>query len=393
MPIQNLLSDLGQPPTHQKRVVVFCHNLEINGANNFIYTLLLGLKSTHSFTVYSPKAGAFSERLKAQGVETNIISITDHRISEIIRNYDLVIANTLMMAPVILESARQNISHILVVHETWKPINIDYYLKDLWCIEGLSSADVIACLEKAHKVVFPANYLAKIYEGIVEPHRRSTIYCTIDFEAIDCFRSSNSREDVRFLVGVEPDELLLLQVGTVTRRKAQFNTLRAFHAFVRRFPDIKAKLHFVGARSFRPGEREYIEEIRQYVREHELEHRVTVFEVRSDIFAFFMAADILVHPSVNEVLPLAILEAAAFGLPVIASNLDGIPEALRHHQEAWLINPFEPADLENAIAVLARDKPLRQKLAASAFQRVRNQHSPDVFVEMYSELINYTLHR
>ena len=387
MSIQTLLNKDPDATEAGKHIAVFCHNFEINGANNFIYTLLMGLKTQHSFTIFSPKQGLFAERLRNENFNTEIVSISNDNTIELIKYYDLVIANTLMMAPVILDSVNTGTPHLLIVHETWKPKDIDFYIHELWQIDGLTTSDVISCLEEAHKIVFPAHYLANVYREIVEPHRQQTIYCTIDFESIDRFRADNTREDARLLLGLENDILLFLQVGTITPRKAQLNTVKAFYSFIEKKPESKAKLFLVGARSFRPGEREYIQEIQNYISQKNLFDRVTIFEVRSDIYMFFMAADILVHPSVNEVLPLAILEAAAFGLAIIASDLDGIPEAFRHKKEAILINPFILFDLEIACISLGTDINLRKKLGVSASKKVRKQHSGKKFSEMYNQLI------
>ena len=87
-------------------------------------------------------------------------------------------------------------------------------------------------------------------------------------------------------------------------------------------------------------------------------------------------ADVCVVPSVpardgrREGIPVALLEAAATGKPVVASALSGIPEALEDGAEGVLVQPGDPRSLADAIEGLARDAALRQRLGAAARARM-----------------------
>jgi glycosyltransferase involved in cell wall biosynthesis len=295
------------------------------------------------------------------------------------------------MTPVVLACVRQKVPHVLVVHETWKPDNLRYYLEELWKIDQVSAEDVILGLESAQKVIFPARYLAGTYGELVEPRRAENIYCTIDFEGIAAYRAANPRGTIRKLFGLTHDTCLFIQVGTVTRRKAQVSTLRAFGRLLQQVPELPAKLFFIGARSFRPGERGYISELQSIIVSNDLTSRVSVFEVRDDVYPFYLAADVLVHPSINEVLPLAILEACAFRVPPIVSNLDGIPEVVRNEIEGLLVDPFDLNSITAAMLWLAQDEDLRKRLGERAWERVKSQHSDVRFAGNYCRLINNLL--
>jgi glycosyltransferase involved in cell wall biosynthesis len=61
-----------------------------------------------------------------------------------------------------------------------------------------------------------------------------------------------------------------------------------------------------------------------------------------------------------------LLEAAASGLPIIATDVGGTGEILRHQESAWLIPPADPTALAEAILRLANDAELRSRLAENA---------------------------
>jgi glycosyltransferase involved in cell wall biosynthesis len=70
---------------------------------------------------------------------------------------------------------------------------------------------------------------------------------------------------------------------------------------------------------------------------------------------FYAALDLYIMPSRSEAWGLAALRAMAFGLPVIASNVGGLPEVVEHERSGWLIPPESPEALAEAIIKAASD--------------------------------------
>jgi glycosyltransferase involved in cell wall biosynthesis len=369
----------------RKKIGLFCHSLEINGANNFSYDLVSGLQSNYAFTVLSPKDGALRSKYEARGISVIIGSGSAESLVTYLKDFDEIIVNTLMMAAVVLAAQERKVKHSLVIHETWDPDNIEYWVNQVWKIPNLNPSQIKNALLLAEKVVFPAKYLSATYEPLVEAHRTQVIYCSVDVDAISNFKKANCRKATRQLLGLTNCGCVFLQVGTVTRRKAQLNTVKAFHQVLSKLED--SHLLLVGARSFRPGEKEYIEEIENYLSANGIDTKVSIVPVRKDIYPFFMAADILVHPSINEVLPIAILEACAFELPIIASELDGIPEVIEHKKQGLLVNPFDLKSLVSAMELLATDSPMRQQFGKAGLEKVADQHAVDSFVANYNKLL------
>ena len=89
----------------------------------------------------------------------------------------------------------------------------------------------------------------------------------------------------------------------------------------------------------------------------------------SEIAGRLWLSDIFVLPSRSEALGVAILEALAAGVPVVATAVGGIPEIIRSPDEGRLVRPESPAELANQIAVLLKSNDLRQHIAANGIRR------------------------
>jgi glycosyltransferase involved in cell wall biosynthesis len=86
-------------------------------------------------------------------------------------------------------------------------------------------------------------------------------------------------------------------------------------------------------------------------------------------------AHVAVLPSRREGLPKSLLEAAAFGRPIVATDVPGCREIARHDVNALLVPPDDPVALADAIAVLARDPSLRSRLGAAGRAMVEAEFS------------------
>jgi glycosyltransferase involved in cell wall biosynthesis len=95
----------------------------------------------------------------------------------------------------------------------------------------------------------------------------------------------------------------------------------------------------------------------------------------SGIEKVWRRAHVAVLPSRREGLPKSLLEAAAFGRPIVATDVPGCREIARHDVNAFLVPPDDPVALADAIAVLARDPALRSRLGAAGRAMVEAEFS------------------
>jgi glycosyltransferase involved in cell wall biosynthesis len=90
-----------------------------------------------------------------------------------------------------------------------------------------------------------------------------------------------------------------------------------------------------------------------------------------DLFQCFADADVLVVPSRTEGTPRVLIEARAFGCPVIGTAVGGIPTSIADGVDGVLVAPEDARALADAILRLAQDRQLRERLIAGGIERAR----------------------
>lgn len=107
---------------------------------------------------------------------------------------------------------------------------------------------------------------------------------------------------------------------------------------------------------------------------------------RSDIPDLLAASDFFVLPSLTEGLPLSVLEAMAQKLPVIATNVGGIPELVVDGETGILIPPNDPDALANAMERMIRDPAMRRRMGEAGYHRVATEFSFNEMTRKYEAL-------
>ncbi|MBI4768867.1 MAG: glycosyltransferase, partial [Chloroflexi bacterium] len=165
------------------------------------------------------------------------------------------------------------------------------------------------------------------------------------------------RAALRAEIAGDPTRPLLISVGRLTPPKA-FDVLLSAFALVRSQKP-EARLIIVGGGSL-------YDELAAQIKTLGLEGSAMLLGERDDIPRLLAAGDMFVSSSVREGLPLAILEAMTAGLPVVATRVGDVPEAVVAGTGA-LVPPGQPTALADAIASLL-DHPGQMRAAGEAAQ-------------------------
>lgn len=104
-----------------------------------------------------------------------------------------------------------------------------------------------------------------------------------------------------------------------------------------------------------------------------------------DMQSFYSALDVCALNSDREGLPLSLLEAMSFGVPVVASDVGGVGELLAD-DAGLLVPPRAPDALSRALRSLSEDPDLAKKLGENGRARVRKSYGVDHMVDRYVEL-------
>ena len=105
-----------------------------------------------------------------------------------------------------------------------------------------------------------------------------------------------------------------------------------------------------------------------------------------DIDRIYRNIDVLVVTSQNEGLSMAIMEAMAHRIPVIATNVGGNPSLVKDNQNGFLISYGKPEQLAKCIEQLLAEPALLEKFGENGQQRIREEYSLDKTAEAYSRL-------
>lgn len=180
-------------------------------------------------------------------------------------------------------------------------------------------------------------------------------------------------------LGLEPGERAVIMVAALRPEKAHEVFLEAARLLTVSRGDLKFLIVGDGPRK---------DELEVLTRRLGLERRVRFLGVRRDVARLLHTASVLAlpsHPAV-ETLPLAVLEAMAAGVPVVASRVGSLPEMIRSGETGVLIDHGDPDGLAAAIADVV-DHPDRSREMAEAARRVVvSRYSVDRMVGEYASL-------
>lgn len=172
-------------------------------------------------------------------------------------------------------------------------------------------------------------------------------------------------------------EVIIIHVSNFRPVKHVPDLIYAMRMIVKEEP--KTKLLLVGD----GPERGPVEKL---VNQFGLDNHVTLTGFRSDIPNLMRCSDIGVLSSETESAPLTLLEGMSTGLPMVATNVGGIPEIITDGQDGFIVPPKHPEVIAEAILPLVRDSNLRSKIGAKAREKVLKYYTSDKVVNSYLKI-------
>ena len=167
----------------------------------------------------------------------------------------------------------------------------------------------------------------------------------------------------------------ILHIGRFAEAKNHETIVDSFAKFHQHHP--KSTLTFF-------GEGVKFEKIKEKVKNDNLTDSILFKGAVGEVTSHFHEYDVFILPSLFEGMPITIIEAMAAGMPIIASNVGGIPDIITNRKNGILIKP-EAADLVKALNELADDEELRKRLGEAALESSKLYTSD----QMAREYVNY----
>jgi glycosyltransferase involved in cell wall biosynthesis len=191
--------------------------------------------------------------------------------------------------------------------------------------------------------------------------------------------AAGNMEELRKAIGLAPGDPVVLMVAVLRPEKAHEALLNAAKGLVATHPSLKFLIVGDGPRR---------QELERITRELRLEQNVLFLGLRRDVAELLHISNVLVLPShpVVETLPLAVLEAMAAGVPVVASAVGSLPELIEDGVSGRLIPPADAGALAAAIEELLVDEALVDRITDNARRRVADDYSIEKMVKKYKDM-------
>ena len=131
-------------------------------------------------------------------------------------------------------------------------------------------------------------------------------------------------------------------------------------------------------------------ELFSLIKSLKIENNVRVEGVisRKQLKFYYAAADIFVLPSYTEGLPTVLPEALYMGLPVVASNVGGIPEIINNGENGFLIDPGNSELLSEKLHMLISNEALRKQFSKNSRKIAETKYTYDKISEQYLNAYN-----
>jgi len=216
--------------------------------------------------------------------------------------------------------------------------------------------------------------------GVVSEEKLVVIQPGIELEALLAL-TREARTDaaraLRALVGAVEDDFLVGVVGRLAEVKQPLRALAIFRLLARRYA--RLQLAFVGDGGLRRSLEHAIQDLPEEER-----RRVHLLGARADMPVVLDALDAVLSSSRAEGMPVALIEAAAAGLPVVARAVGGVPELVAHERTGHLGTSDE--ELAFGLARLLDDPRGARAMGARARLRVAKPHASETLAGRLEEL-------
>ncbi len=327
------------------RILIFSHETTWSGAPIQLFYLTTWLKAKGWDVAVvvpkpnTPQSGPISAELAARAIP--IFPILDfsarpglEQIRALSSEFDLILANTLVMWSAVCAAREADRPVIWYIHET----------QVLWRLLELNP-EIKSALTLADLLLFPTAHTAELYRSLTSQPIKVLPY-GIPRVAVTPVQRDDGR--IHFLL-----------LGSYEHRKGQ----DLFLAAIKQLPATLQKrtlFQMIGRKLDEGFFEALVEELDQpnVLLSEALEHE--------NALAVLAGADVLVCASRDETMPIAILEAMSLGKAIITTNVGGTTEWLRNESNALIVPADESAALAGALQRCAEEPELRESLGKNA---------------------------
>jgi glycosyltransferase involved in cell wall biosynthesis len=382
-------------------------NLDIGGAQEVVRTLAENLNKLGSTSVVCTfKDGPLAQAITSQGIPVVILPERQHSVfsglpfilelykyfkhlKDLVEKFEIDVIQTHLLRSmdflVLFLRRRKGPRIYWTFHNSLFDLREDHLAKHRWSLKlkrfshhvlywlGSKWVDgIIAVSQDVKTAILDTMF------GISE-NKISIIRNCVDFRR---YQLVIDRQKVRKELGFTEKERLGVVVATFKRQKGHQYLIEAAATLKRKYPEFH--LLFVG-----DGELKI--DLEKSVAELNLDENIHFLGSRSDVPLILAASDMFILPSLWEGLPMALIEAMASGLPVIATKVSGTSEVMVDGKTGILVEPGNSSELASAIEKILVDPDKIRAMGTFSQRRVEDLFSAKKQAAEYIELFNRNL--
>jgi glycosyltransferase involved in cell wall biosynthesis len=394
----------GYPPGESpRRAMQLVANLERGGAQEVVRTLAANLRATGwECVVVSFRDGPLREALEADGVTVEVLP---HRRLSLLRHPPRALGELRRMRAALIDAIRRHRPLVLQTHllrsldfVAWSVAGLRPLRGLVWTIHNANvelRADqlpdhrwslhakrlayrVLYRAGSRHRAVFVA-VSAAVADSISQRFgvRRARIVTIPNGIDVDRYPADVDRDALRASLGMGTTDTVVISVAKLYRQKGHLVLVEA----MRRVMAGRGHVHLVLA-----GDGPERSAVEQAVQASGHAERIHLLGERGDVGALLGASDVFVLASLWEGLPMALLEAMASGLPVVATTVAGSSQVVEDRRSGLLVPPGDAGALAAAIGEICDDQELAERLRVGGRERVEDGFSAAAQARAHAEL-------
>lgn len=259
------------------------------------------------------------------------------------------IAATLAGIPLVVHTVHGLAFHKFVKFPKWQ-----FY----WACEMFAS---VFC----DKIILVNQYYKKYFKKF--SNKCTTIYNGVNFS------------EMQKMDAVPHDTFKILFVGRLDNQKDPMTLLKAAKIVAEKSPEVEFTL---------VGDGEKYDECAKFINENRLENNIKLAGWQNDVSPFYASHDLFAATSIYESFGLMFLEAGFYGLPVVATDVEGIPEVVQDKVTGLLCAPRNPEGIAGNILKFMCDPRLKEHMGKSSRERATVKFDVGTMIRQYEEIYN-----
>lgn len=354
----------------KKKILVLINSLTAGGAENQILNMMNLLKDEFDFHVVSILAN--DEDFVKKHIDINRITI--HRLGFSQKAYYFPLAFLKLSA--IAKKVKPDLVHGVLFYGNiltrwlrytgrYKVVNSIYDISE----EPAFKLKLLKLTQKKVNTIFIDNNAGKknyAEKGIAKAEQLVYTPNGIDFSGNTNF-DEGLKESILKTAAVKPGEKLWVNVSRFAVQKDHHTLINAFELFVKEFPE--NKLLLVGDGSLVP-------EIQDLIKEKSLENNIYYLGRINDMFTLLTMCDYYVCSSAWEGMPIIVMQAMLYKLPVVSTAVGAIPDLIEENVTGCLCERRNPGSLCAAMKkMLSFREAVKAEVAEKAFVKIKTEFS------------------